>query len=63
MFLQNAKAHLHHLEPHTFKGLFQSFKNYEDIICLHCLSLLQIEKDLCFASAGFEDFVLQFLDR
>nr|XP_054604918.1 proteasome activator complex subunit 4B-like [Nothobranchius furzeri] len=25
--------------------------------------LTEIEKDLCFASAGFEDFVLQFLDR
>uniref|UniRef100_A0A672JH14 Proteasome activator subunit 4b n=1 Tax=Salarias fasciatus TaxID=181472 RepID=A0A672JH14_SALFA len=27
------------------------------------MSALQIEKDLCFASAEFEDFVLQFLDR
>lgn len=26
-------------------------------------SLFQTEKDLCFASAEFEDFVLQFLDR
>ncbi|KAM9425985.1 proteasome activator complex subunit 4B [Pholidichthys leucotaenia] len=25
--------------------------------------LTEIEKDLCFATAGFEDFVLQFLDR
>ncbi|KAK5608897.1 Proteasome activator complex subunit 4B [Crenichthys baileyi] len=25
--------------------------------------LTEIERDLCFASAGFEDFVLQFLDR
>jgi len=27
------------------------------------ISSPQIEKDLCSASAGFEDFVLQFLDR
>ncbi|KAM4716279.1 proteasome activator complex subunit 4B-like [Anableps anableps] len=27
------------------------------------MDLTEIEKDLCFASAGFEDFVLQFLDR
>ncbi|XP_037836937.1 proteasome activator complex subunit 4B isoform X1 [Kryptolebias marmoratus] len=25
--------------------------------------LTEIERDICFASAGFEDFVLQFLDR
>uniref|UniRef100_A0A3P8VNZ5 Proteasome activator Blm10 mid region domain-containing protein n=1 Tax=Cynoglossus semilaevis TaxID=244447 RepID=A0A3P8VNZ5_CYNSE len=28
----------------------------------HC-GLTEIEKDLCFASAEFEDFILQFLDR
>ncbi len=29
----------------------------------HSVSPSQIEKNLCFASAEFEDFVLQFLDR
>lgn len=38
MFLQNAKAHLHHLKPHTFKDSFSPLKTmkilFAYIVCL-----------------------------
>lgn len=66
-----ASAHyLVHQSSHITAGATGHISHCDHLNLLHINALTcyfccpsQIEKDLCFASAEFEDFVLQFLDR